>query len=163
MENPLSLKGKTTRQTPNNFTMIKSITIIFVYVSRLKKIYFIFLCFHTHTLIISFKGGKLLLSPFYFFSPRTFLLAVFFFFKRLPLGCFLFFFFLVRLPLSLLLHILSLCLPKGGSTLLSPSSSCLVLKSCKSVKETSKDGKFIKAGQILDKYLDKCIYRGLNR
>ena len=37
VENPFSLKGKTTRQTPNNLTIIKSITIILVYVSRLKK------------------------------------------------------------------------------------------------------------------------------
>ena len=37
MENPFSLKGKITRQTLNNFTIIKSITIVFVYVSRLKK------------------------------------------------------------------------------------------------------------------------------
>ena len=49
VENPLSLKGKTMGQTPNNFTMIKSIIIILVYVSQLKKISFIFLCFHTHT------------------------------------------------------------------------------------------------------------------
>ena len=37
MENPFSLKGKITRQTPNNFIIVKSITIILVYASRLKK------------------------------------------------------------------------------------------------------------------------------
>ena len=37
VENLFSLKGKTTRETPNNFTIIKSITIILVYASLLKK------------------------------------------------------------------------------------------------------------------------------
>ena len=37
MENPFSLKGKITRQTPNNFIIVKSITIILVYASRLLK------------------------------------------------------------------------------------------------------------------------------
>ena len=32
-----NLSEKTMGQTPNNFTIIKSITITFVYVSRLKK------------------------------------------------------------------------------------------------------------------------------
>ena len=69
VENPFSLKGKITGQIPNNFTIIKSITIILVYVSWLKKnlSYFSFLTHtHTHTLIISFKCSNTLLSPFYF-------------------------------------------------------------------------------------------------
>ena len=57
MENPfsLSLMGKTMGQTPNNFTIIKLITIIFVYVSRLKKkkTSLIFLCSHTCKLSVS--------------------------------------------------------------------------------------------------------------
>ena len=78
VENHFFLKGKTLRQTSNQFTIIKSITIIFVYVSRLKKN---FTCFSllSHTLIISIKGGNILLSPFYFSSPRT----------TLSLGCLL--------------------------------------------------------------------------
>ena len=52
------------RQTSNNFTIIKSITIILVYVSRLKKnLSYFSLLSHTHTLIISFKGSNTLLSP----------------------------------------------------------------------------------------------------
>ena len=69
LENPFSLKGKTTGQILNNFTIVKSITIIIVYVSRLKKnlSYFSFHTHtHTHTLIISFKSGNTLLSSFYF-------------------------------------------------------------------------------------------------
>ena len=69
VENPFFLKGKTTRQTSNNFTIIRSITIIRVYVSRLKKNFSYFSLLsrtHTHTQIISFKGGNTLLSPFYF-------------------------------------------------------------------------------------------------
>ena len=51
-------------QTSNNFTIIKSITIIFVYVSWLKKnLSYFSLLTHTHTLIISFKGSNTLLSP----------------------------------------------------------------------------------------------------
>ena len=98
MENPLFFKGKTTRLTSNQFTIIKSITIIFVYVSRLKKnlSYFSLL---SHKLIISIKGRNTLLSPFYFSSPCTSLSWLFSFSKRLPFGCS--FFFLMRLPLSL--------------------------------------------------------------
>ena len=98
---------------PNNFIIIKLITIILVYVSRLKKNLFCFLFIYAATLC------SLL---FILFSMHSSLLAVFFFSKRLLLGYSLFFFFFVRLPLSLLLHILSLCLLEGGSTLLSPSS-----------------------------------------
>ena len=83
------------RQIPSNFTIIKSITIILVYISRLKKnfsYYYYFFCSHIHsfcvsrlkknllvslcslihTLIISLKGGNTLLPPFYyFFIPCT--------------------------------------------------------------------------------------------
>ena len=49
VENPFSLKGKTMRQTPNNFIIIKSITITFIYVSRLKKnLSYFSLLSHTH-------------------------------------------------------------------------------------------------------------------
>ena len=52
--NPFLLKGKMTRQISNNFTIIKLITIILVYVSRLKKkISLIFLFSHTHKLSFS--------------------------------------------------------------------------------------------------------------
>ena len=62
VENYFSLKEKTIGQISNNFTIVKSITIIIVYVSRLKKnlSYFSLL---SHTLIIYFKGGNTLLSP----------------------------------------------------------------------------------------------------
>ena len=73
-----SLKRKTTGQTPNNFTIIKLITIILVYVSRLKKNLSSFPLL-SHILIISLKDGNTLLSPPYFFSPRT----------ALSLGCLL--------------------------------------------------------------------------
>ena len=101
-------------QIPNNSTIIKLITIILVYVSRLKKFFF-FLNFY-------FYAATLCSLLFILFSMHSSLLAIFFFSKRLLLGYSLFFFFFVRLPLSLLLHILSLCLLEGGSTLLSPSS-----------------------------------------
>ena len=50
VENHFSLKGKTTGQTLNNFTIIKSITIIIVYVSRLnnKSLLFFFTLAHTN-------------------------------------------------------------------------------------------------------------------
>ena len=57
MENPFSLKGKTTGQTSNNFTIIKSITIILVYVPRLKKnLFYFFTLSHTHQLSLSNTG-----------------------------------------------------------------------------------------------------------
>ena len=65
MENPFSLKGKIMEETQNQFTIIKSITIILMYVSRLKKNLFYFSLL-LHTLIISFKDGNTLLSYFYF-------------------------------------------------------------------------------------------------
>ena len=68
----------------------------------------------THTLIISFKGNNTLLSPFYFFFPRTILSLGCLFSKQLPLGDSLNS--LVRQSLLLL------SLLKGSSTLLSPSS-----------------------------------------
>ena len=83
---------------------------------------FLFLFALTHTLLSLSKVATLYSLIFIFFSTHSFFLAVFFFSKRLPLDCSLFFFFLVQLPLYLLLHILSLCLLEGSSTLLSPSS-----------------------------------------
>ena len=63
------LEGKTTGQTPNNFTIIKSITIILVYVSWLNKN---FSCFSllSHTNYLSQKRQHFALS-FLFSSPRT--------------------------------------------------------------------------------------------
>ena len=59
------------RQTPNNFIIIKSITIIFMYVSWLKKKSLLFSLL-SHTLIIFFKGSNTLLSPFFiFFSTHS--------------------------------------------------------------------------------------------
>ena len=67
MENPFSLKGKTTGQTPNNFTIIKSITTILVYAPRLKKKFSpIFLCSHTHK--VSFSKATILFL--FFFTMR---------------------------------------------------------------------------------------------
>ena len=77
--------------------------------------------FTTHTLIISLKSSNTLLSPFYFLLHAQLSLGCLLFSKRLTLGCSLSLFFLVQL-LSLLLHILFLCLLEGGSPLLSPSS-----------------------------------------
>ena len=79
LKNPFSLKGKTTGQIPNNFTIIKSITIIFLYVSYLKKKSLLFSLL-SHTLIIFLKCDNTLLSHFYFSSPCT----------ALSLGCLLF-------------------------------------------------------------------------
>ena len=83
VENPFSLKGKTTGQTSNNFTIIKSITIILVYASQLKKkISLIFLCFHTHKLSFS-KATILFLFFFTMRHPPFFSLCgtLFFFFS----------------------------------------------------------------------------------
>ena len=91
MENPfsLSLKRKTTGQTPNNFTIIKSITIIFVYISQLKKknISLIFLCSHSRKL--SFSKVTILFS--FFFSLRGTHLYLFTVRHLLFLGCVLLF------------------------------------------------------------------------
>ena len=80
---------------------------------------------HTHTNYL-FQRWQHFTLFFFFFSMYNSLLVVFFFSKRLPFDT-LSLFFLVRLPLSLLLHILSLCLFEGGSILLSPSS-CIPLE-----------------------------------
>ena len=89
MENSFSLMGKTTRRTSNNFTIIKSITIIFMYVSRIKKILSFFFFTLTHTLIISFKGDNTLLFHFYFLfhAQLSFLVALSFLFCSNPCCC----------------------------------------------------------------------------
>ena len=93
------LEGKTTGQTPNNFTIIKSITIILVYVSWLNKN---FSCFSllSHTQIISLKSGNTLHSPFYFLLHA-----------ELSLGCFFFFFLILSGSLLAVLSFLFLRLP----------------------------------------------------
>ena len=77
MKNPFSWREKTTGQTSNNFTIIKSITIILVFVPRLKKnLFYFFTLSHTHQLSLSnaatlysllfgylLEGGNPLLSP----------------------------------------------------------------------------------------------------
>ena len=73
-------------QTPNNSTIIKSITIIIVYVSQLKKNLFCFsLLSHTHYLSLS-KVATLCFLFFILFSTHSSLLAVYFFSKWLLLG-----------------------------------------------------------------------------
>ena len=58
-------------QTPNNFTINKSITIILVHVSQLKKnLSYFSLLSHTHKLIISFKVSNTLLSSLWLFFRR---------------------------------------------------------------------------------------------
>ena len=91
MENLFSLKGKITGQTLNNFTIIKSITIIIMYVSRLKENFscFSLLSYNTNYL---FQRRQHFTLFFFFFSTYSFFLVVFFFSKRLPLGCSLSFF-----------------------------------------------------------------------
>ena len=74
VENPFFLKGKTTGQISNNFTIIKSITIIFCECLTTKEKSFLFFFALSHTLIISLKGG----NPFSLFNMR--LLVPFFFF-----------------------------------------------------------------------------------
>ena len=70
VENPFSLKGKITRQTLNNFTIIKSITIVLVHVSRLKKkISHVFFAL-THANYLSQRRQHFALS-FLFSSSRT--------------------------------------------------------------------------------------------
>ena len=73
MENPFSLKGKTTGQTPNNITIIKSIGISLVYVSRLKKNLSLSLSLFfalTHTNYLSQRWQHFAFSSI-FSSPRT--------------------------------------------------------------------------------------------
>ena len=76
MKNHFSLKGKKekgkiTRQTLNNFTIIKLIKIILMYVSQLKKkyIYIYIYFFYCHTHKLSFLKGN---NPFslLFFTVR---------------------------------------------------------------------------------------------
>ena len=68
MENPFSLKGK----TPNNFTIIKSITIILVYVSWLKKnLSYFSLLSHTHTNYLFQRQQHFALSSLAIFSKAT--------------------------------------------------------------------------------------------
>ena len=64
MENPFSWREKTTGQTPNNFIIIKSITIILVYVSGLlkKKKSLLFFFTLTHTKYLSQKRQHFTLS-----------------------------------------------------------------------------------------------------
>ena len=108
MENPFSLKGKITGQTLNNFTIIKSITIIVVYVSRLKKILsYSSLLSNTHKLSVS-KVAILctLLSIFFSTHSSLSLLAIFFSLSGSLLATFSFF--LCHL-VALLLFFFSIC------------------------------------------------------
>ena len=88
-------------QAPNNFTIIKSITIIFVYVSQLKKNFLLFSLL-SHTLINFFKDSNTLLSLFYFLLHAQLSFDYLLISKHLPLGCSLnslvcsFFFFLLH-------------------------------------------------------------------
>ena len=68
MENPFSLKEKTTGQTSNNFTIIKSITIIIVYFSRLQEKTFLFFFTLTHT---TQRRQRFALSFLFFFSTHS--------------------------------------------------------------------------------------------
>ena len=76
-----------------NSLFIKSITIILVYVSRLKK-NLPCISLLSHTLIIFLKCGNTLLSPFYFLLHALLSLVCILFSKWLTLGCSFFFFFL---------------------------------------------------------------------
>ena len=68
VENPFSLKGK----TPNNFTIIKSITIILVYVSWLKKnLSYFSLLSHTHTNYLFQRQQHFALSSLAIFSKAA--------------------------------------------------------------------------------------------
>ena len=92
MENPFSLKGKIIGQTLNNFTIIKSITIIVVYVSRLKKILsYSSLLSNTHKLFVSKVAILCTLLSIFFSTHSSLSLSYLLFSKRLPLGYFLFF------------------------------------------------------------------------
>ena len=82
VENPFSLKGKIIGQTPNNFTIIKLITIIFVYVSRLKKISLVFFAL-THTNYLFQRQQHFL----FFFSTHNSLSWLSSFSKQIPLDC----------------------------------------------------------------------------
>ena len=100
MENFFFFKRKTTGQIPNNFTIIKSITIILVYVSWLKKKSLLFSLL-SHTLIIFLKDGNTLLSPFYFlFHAQLYFLTIFFSSSFSFFSFFLFSFFSCAAPFS---------------------------------------------------------------
>ena len=92
MENLFFFEGKITGQTLNQFIIIKLITTILMYVSRLKKKSFLFFFLFSHTQIISLKDDNTLHSPFSFLLHTQLSLSwlSFFSFKRLPLGCSLF-------------------------------------------------------------------------
>ena len=92
MENPFSLKGKITGQTLNNFTIIKSIKIIVVYVSRLKRILsYSSLLSNTHKLSVSKVAILCTLLSIFFSTHSSLSLSYLLFSKWLPLGYFLFF------------------------------------------------------------------------
>ena len=79
VETPFFLKGKkTTGQTPNNFSIIKSITIILMYVSWLKKnpSYFSLLL-HTHTHYLFQRQQYFTLSSSAIFSKAATLRSLF--------------------------------------------------------------------------------------
>ena len=76
MENSFSLKGKTTRQTPNNFIIIKSISIILMYVSQFflkkkKSLLFFFTFTHTHTNYLFQRQQHFTLSSLAIFSKAA--------------------------------------------------------------------------------------------
>ena len=70
VKNIFSLKGKTMGETHNQFTIIKSIIIILVYVSRLKKNLSYFFFAFTHTNYLSQRRQHFALF-FLFSSPCT--------------------------------------------------------------------------------------------
>ena len=72
MENPFSLKGKITGQTLNNFTIIKSITIILVYALWLKKKNLFYFSLLPHTQIIFLKGDNPFSFLFHYATPTFF-------------------------------------------------------------------------------------------
>ena len=98
-----------------NSLFIKSITIILVYVSRLKK-NLPCISLLSHTLIIFLKCGNTLLSPFYFLLHALLSLDCLLFSKWLTLGCSFFFFFFGCGFLFLCTCTYSLCvLPKAAA------------------------------------------------
>ena len=73
IKNPFSLKWKITRQTSNNFTIIKSITIILMYISQLKKIYiYIFFFLPSHTNYLSQRQQSFFFAFFTMWHPPFF-------------------------------------------------------------------------------------------
>ena len=94
---PFSLKEKITGHTSNNFTIIKSIIIILMYASQLKKKSLIFLYSHTHKLSFS-KAVILFLFFLHYMAPTFFSLCdtsffflfLFYFFFSTPHACLLY-------------------------------------------------------------------------